>query len=155
MRIAPDGLWYYMGTPINRPAMVRLFSTILRRDGERFVLVTPVEKVGIRVDDAPFLAVAMAAEGKGQGQCLTFTTNVGDITAAGEAHPMRTLTDPATGAPRPYVHVRGGLEALIGRTLFYDLVALAVPGEGAYSGLLGVWSGGIFFSLGPLPEGWV
>jgi hypothetical protein len=154
MRIAADGLWYYNGTPIGRPAMVRLFSTILRRDGDRFVLVTPVEKVGITVDDAPFLAIAMTAEGEGRDQLLSFTTNVGDVTEAGSEHPLRVETDPGSAEPRPYVHVRGGLEALIGRAVFYDLVDRAVPGEGAAAGLLGVWSGGIYFPLGPLPEGW-
>jgi hypothetical protein len=150
LRIAADGTWFYLGTPIGRPAMVRLFSTILRRDAERYVLVTPVEKVGIRVDDAPFLAVELAAEGAGEDQALNFRTNVGDWTEAGPEHTLRVTTDPRSGEPRPYVHVRGGLEALIARPVFYELVALAVPREGA----LGLWSRGRFFPLGPLPDGW-
>jgi hypothetical protein len=154
MRIAADGLWYYNGTPIGRPAMVRLFSTILRRDGERYVLVTPVEKVGIKVDDAAFIAIAMAVEGKGPGQVVRFTTNVGDIAEAGPGSPLRVETEPHDETPRPYVEVRAGLEALINRAVFYDLVAIAVPGEGALAGQLGVWSNGVFFPLGPLPEGW-
>lgn len=154
MRIAPDGSWFYMGTPIGRPAMVRLFSTILRRDGARFVLVTPVEKVGIRVDDAPFLAVELEAEGVGREQALSFRTNVEDWTDAGPDHALRFTTNPATLEPRPYVHVRGGLEALIARSVFYELVARAEPGSGAYAGTLGVWSRGLFFPIGALPEGW-
>lgn len=154
MRIAADGLWYYNGTPIGRPAMVRLFSTILRRDDDRYVLVTPVEKVGIKVDDAPFVAIAMAVEGEGRTQRLIFTTNVGDSAEAGPDHGLRVETDPNTQTPRPYVHVRGRLEALINRPVFYDLVAVAVPGEGADKGRLGVWSNGVYFPVGLLPEGW-
>ena len=150
MRIAADGTWFYMGTPIGRPAMVRLFSTILRRDGARYVLVTPAEKVGIKVDDAPFLAVGLDVEGEGKAQILNFRTNVEDRTEAGPEHPLRVETDPVSREPRPYVHVRGGLEALIARPVFYELVALAEPREGA----LGVWSKGRFFPLGPLPDGW-
>jgi hypothetical protein len=150
MRIASDGTWFYLGTPIGRPAMVRLFSTILRRDGERYVLVTPVEKIGIKVDDAPFLAIRVEATGAGPAQRLNFCTNVEDWTDAGPQHPLRVTTDPVTGEPRPYIHVRGGLEALIARSVFYELVNLAEPRDGA----LGLWSGGEFFSLGPLPDGW-
>jgi hypothetical protein len=150
MRIASDGTWFYMGTPIGRPAMVRLFSTILRRDPDRYVLVTPVEKVGITVDDAPFLAVYVEVEGQGETQSLNFRTNVEDWTEAGPAHPIRVETAPDTQEPRPYVHVRGGLEALIARPVFYELVNLAVPRDDA----LGVWSGGMFFPLGKLPDGW-
>ena len=150
MRIAADGTWFYQGTPINRPAMVRLFSTILRRDGDRYVLVTPVEKVGIKVDDAPFVAVGVEVAGEGTAQSLSFRTNAGDWTLAGPEHPLRVETDPISREPRPYVHVRGGLEALIARPVFYELVALAEP----RTGQLGVWSKGTFFSLGPLPDGW-
>jgi uncharacterized protein len=150
MRIAADGTWFYMGTPIGRPAMVRLFSTILRRDGARYVLVTPVEKVGIKVDDAPFVAVALETEGEGRDRCLSFRTNVGDVTEAGPEHPLRVVIGAESGEPRPYVHVRGGLEALIARPVFYELVDLATPREGQ----LGIWSKGRFFPLGPLPDGW-
>lgn len=147
MRIARDGTWFYMGTPILRPAMVRLFSTILRReaDGE-FVLVTPVERVGITVEDAPFLAVTLEREGEGADQRLSFLTNVGDRVVAGPEHPIRVETD-ADGTPRPYVRVRGQLDALIARAPFYELVDLAVPG--ADPAILGVTSAGAFFPLGP------
>jgi len=130
--------------------MVRLFSTILRRDGARYVLVTPAEKVGITVDDAPFLAVRVEASGEGAARCLNFCTNLEDWTEAGPEHSLRVDTDPVTGEPRPYVHVRGGLEALIARSVFYELVTLAEAREG----MLGVWSKGVFFPLGILPDGW-
>ena len=150
MRIAADGTWFYLGTPIARPAMVRLFSTILRRDGARFVLVTPGEKFGITVDDAPFVATRLERTGSGEDQSLNFCTNVEDWTEAGPDHTLRVVTDSGTGTPRPYVHVRGGLEALVARSVFYELVELAQPrGE-----VLGVWSRGLFFPLGPLPAGW-
>ncbi len=153
MRIARDGTWFYLGTPIGRERLVRLFSTILRHDEDgRYYLVTPVEKVGIRVDDAPFVAVAMKVEGEGRAQVLTFTTNVGDDAVAGPDHPMRFVVDPKTGEPAPYVHVRARLEALINRAVFYDLVALGV--EEPYQGepWFGVWSGGIFFPFMPARE---
>jgi hypothetical protein len=150
MRIAADGTWFYMGTPIGRAPMVRLFSTILRRDGDRYVLVTPVEKVGIKVDDAPFLAVYVEITGEGTDRVLNFRTNVEDWTEAGPEHFLRVEIDPGTGEPRPYVHVRAGLEALIARSVFYELVGLAeARGE-----TLGVWSKGVFFPLGPKPDGW-
>src|SRR5262249_4311429 len=124
---------------------------ILRRDGARYVLVTPVEKIGIKVDDAPFLAVFVEVTGEGEAQILNFRTNVEDWTEAGPDHPLRVETDPLTREPRPYVHVRAGLEALVARSVFYELVNLAMPRDGA----LGVWSKGCFFSLGPLPDGWL
>jgi uncharacterized protein len=147
MRIARDGTWFYLGTPIGRPAMVRLFSTILRRDGARFVLVTPVEKVGITVDDAPFVAVDFTAEGIGQAQSLRFETNVGDIVTASGEHPLRFVFDPQTDEPSPYVHVRAGLEALIDRKSFYRLVELAVVKEIDGDDWLGLWSAGQFFPM--------
>ncbi len=152
MRIARDGSWHYLGTPIGRPAMVRLFSTILRRDGDDYFLVTPVEKVGIRVDDAPFVAVEMEVEGAGEGQALRFRTGVDDWVAAGAEHPMRFVLDPQSGEPSPYVHVRANLEALIHRNLFYRLVELALPRELDGETWLGVWSGGEFFPIAPQPE---
>lgn len=152
MRIARDGSWHYLGTPIGRPAMVRLFSTILRRDGDDYFLVTPVEKVGIRVDDAPFVAVEMEVEGAGEGQVLHLRTSVEDWVAAGAEHPMRFVLDPQSGEPSPYVHVRANLEALIHRNLFYRLVELAVPRELHGEAWLGVWSGGEFFPIAPQPE---
>lgn len=152
MRIARDGSWHYLGTPIGRPAMVRLFSTILRRDGEDYFLVTPVEKVGIRVDDAPFVAVAMDVEGEGEAQRLHFRTNVDDEVAAGAEHPLRFVLDVESGEPSPYVHVRANLEALIHRNVFYRLVELAVPCERNGEAWLGVWSDGVLFPIAPQPE---
>ncbi len=148
MRIARDGTWFYQGTPIGRPAMVRLFSTVIRRDGDDYFLVTPVEKVGITVDDAPFVAVELIAEGSGEAQVLRFVTNVGDEAEASEAHPMRVEIDPETQEPAPYVHVRANLEALIHRNVFYQLVELAEPREIDGAGWLGVWSHGQFFPIG-------
>jgi hypothetical protein len=151
MRIARDGTWYYLGTPITRQPMVRLFSTILRRDEERWVLVTPVEKVGIVVEDAPFVAVLMDVEGVGEQQRLHFTDNVENRFSAGPDHPLRVHTDDVTGEPAPYITVRGNLEALIHRNVFYQLVELAVTREVNGQRLLGVWSGGVFYSLGEAP----
>ena len=153
MRIARDGTWFYMGTPIGRERLVRLFSTILRHDEDgKYYLVTPVEKVGIRVDDAPFLAVAMSVEGEGRGQTLTFTTNVGDATVAGPEHPIRFEVDGETGEPAPYVHVRARLEALINRAVFYDLVELGTEAEHEGRRWFGVWSAGVFFPFMPAEE---
>lgn len=149
IRIARDGQWFHQGTPIGRKELVRLFSTILRKDPDGYVLVTPAEKMRIVVDDAPFLAVLLDVEGAGREQRLTFTTNVGDQTLAGSANPIRVVTDRATGEPAPYVHVRKGLEARIARAVFYQLADLAVPGEGEQAGFLGVWSDRVFFRLGP------
>gem|GEM_PF-497137 len=110
MRIARDGRWYYMGTPIGRPAMVRLFSSVIRRDGEDYFLVTPVEKVGIQVEDVPFVATRLEVEGEGEAQVLRFFTHVEDEVEAGPEHPMRFEIDPRTQEPAPYVHVRANLE---------------------------------------------
>lgn len=146
MRIARDGTWFYMGTPIGRERLVRLFSTILRHDEDgKYYLITPVEKVGIKVDDAPFVAVALKVEGMGRDQVLTFTTGVGDETVAGPDHPIRFIVDKATGEPSPYVHVRARLEALVNRATFYDLVALGVEETHEGEPWFGVWSGGLFF----------
>ena len=151
MRIARDGTWYYLGTPIGRKPMVRLFSSIIRRDGDDYFLITPVEKVGIRVDDAPFIAVLLQVEGEGEGQVLRFTTQVEDEVVAGAEHPIRVEEDPLTGEPAPYLHVRVNLEALIHRNLFYQLVELAVVREVEGQAWLGVWSGGVFFPIGRQP----
>jgi len=148
MRIARDGTWHYQGSPIGRPAMVRLFSTVIRRDGDDYFLVTPVEKVGIQVEDAPFVAVRLEVSGEGETQSLRFITNVEDEVEAGEEHPLRVVTDPQTQEPAPYVHVRANLEALIHRNVFYELVELAVPGKVDGKDCLGVWSGGTFFPIG-------
>ncbi|MBY6046113.1 DUF1285 domain-containing protein [Vannielia litorea] len=148
MRIARDGTWFYLGTPIGRPELVRLFSTILKKEGEDYFLVTPVEKVGITVDDAPFVAVDFTAEGAGEDQLLRFETNVGDVTEAGEENPIRVERDPETGEPSPYVHVRAGLEALIDRKSFYRLVEIGSTVDGWF----GLWSGGQFFRIIPASE---
>lgn len=148
MRIARDGTWFYLGTPIGRPELVRLFSTILRRDGDDYFLVTPVEKVGITVDDAPFVAVDFEAEGTGPAQTLRFETNVGDHVTAGPDHPIRVTRDPETGEPSPYVLVRANLEALIDRKSFYRLVDIG----DRHDGWFGLWSGGDFFPVIPEAE---
>ncbi|MBD1550379.1 DUF1285 domain-containing protein [Pseudomonas typographi] len=148
MRIARDGTWYYLGTPITRKAMVKLFSTILKKEGERWFLVTPVEKVGIQVEDAPFVAVLVDVEGTGEGQRLHFTDNCENRFTAGPEHPLRVSIDPATDAPSPYVRVRGEFEARIQRSVFYHLVALAVPVERHGEQWLGVWSDGALYLLG-------
>lgn len=151
MRIARDGTWYYLGTPIGRKPMVRLFSTIIRRDGDDYFLVTPVEKCGISVDDAPFVAVTLMVEGAGEQQVLRFTTNVEDEVAADAEHPIRVELDPQTQEPSPYVLVRANLEALIHRNVFYQLVELAVSREIDGVEWLGVWSSGEFFPIAPQP----
>ena len=151
MRIARDGTWFYLGTPIGRPAMVRLFSTILRRDPEGYVLVTPVERVGITVDDAPFVAQDVEA----RDGALVFRTNVDDEVTAGPDHPIRVERDPATGEPSPYILVRGNLEALIDRKTFYRLVDLGEVRAHEGTDWFGVTSQGVFFPIipaGELPE---
>ena len=145
MRIARDGTWFYLGTPIGRKPLVRLFSSILKREGDRYFLVTPVEKVGITVDDAPFVAVDFTADGAGREQSLTFVTQVDDKVTAGPDNPIRVVRDQATGEPAPYVHVRRGLEALIDRKSFYRLVELGTE----HGDDFGVWSGGAFFAFAP------
>ncbi len=152
IRIARDGTWFYLGTPIGRAPLVRLFSTILKLEEGRYYLVTPVEKVGIRVDDAPFVAVDFTATGQGEGQSLTFHTNVGDSAEAGPLHPIRVVRDPDSGEPAPYVMIRAGLEALIDRKSFYRLVDLAMLGRIEGQEWLGLWSGGQFFGLSPADQ---
>lgn len=149
MRIARDGTWFYLGTPIGRAPLVRLFSTILRRDGDDYFLVTPVEKVGITVDDAPFVAVDFTVEGTGEAQVLTFTTNVGDETTANSEAPLRFKLDPETGEPAPYVLVRANLEALIDRKSFYRLVEMGSHAPVNGTQFFGLWSGGTFFPILP------
>ncbi|WP_157017078.1 DUF1285 domain-containing protein [Mesorhizobium xinjiangense] len=123
MEIRADGTWYYLGTPIGRPALVQLFSSVLRKDEDgRTYLVTPVERVGIRVEDAPFVAVEMNVSGHGEDQVMTFRTNVGDVVEAGPDHPLRFVVEPETGGLKPYLLVRGRLEALLGRPVMYELV---------------------------------
>jgi len=150
MRIARDGTWYYLGTPIGRKAMVQLFSRIIRRDGEQYFLVTPVEKVGIRVDDAPFVAVDMRIEGSGQAQILHFVSNVDEEVTADANHPIRVCIDPKSGEPAPYILLRSNLEALIHRNLFYRLVELGTEQLIDGKRWLAVWSSGLCFPIGPL-----
>jgi hypothetical protein len=146
MRIAADGTWFYQKTPIGRPALVKLFASVLKREGDKHFLVTPVEKVGIVVDDAPFLAVEMKTEQDGEGQRLRFRTNVDDWVDAGPGHALRFEPE-ATGGLKPYLHVRRDLWAKVTRALFYDLVELGE--ERAVDGkpMFGVVSGGEFFAM--------
>ena len=130
---------------------MRLFSTILKREDGKHFLVTPVEKVGIQVEDAPFVAVTLQVEGEGEAQVLRFTTNVEDEVVAGVEHPIRVQIDPATLEPSPYILVRRNLEALIHRNVFYQLVELAVEREIDAEPWLGVWSSGQFYPIGPSP----
>jgi hypothetical protein len=123
MEIARDGTWFYMGTPIGRAPLVQLFSTVLRKDEDgKTYLVTPVERVGIRVVDAPFIAVEVNVSGQGEDQVVTFRTNVGDVVEAGPEHPLRFVDEAETGGLKPYVLVRGRLEALVARPVMYELV---------------------------------
>jgi len=149
MRIAADGTWFYLKTPIGRPALVKLFASVLKREGDRYFLVTPVEKCGITVDDAPFVAVELRVERPGSGQTLHFRTNVDDWVASGDGHALRFEPEPATGGLKPYLHVRRDLWARVKRALFYDLVDL---GEERHVGgvrMFGVVSGGEFFAMAP------
>ena len=151
MRIAADGTWYYCGSPIGRLPLVRLFSSILRKDGDRYVLVTPVEKVGVRVDDAPFLAVEMRVEGRGADSRLIFRTNVEDVVTVDEQHPLRFERGAAEGL-KPYVRVRDDLWALVRRALFYDLVDLGTTERRLDGSFFGVRSSGVFFPMCPASE---
>ena len=153
MRIARDGTWFYMGSPIGRKPMVRLFSTILRHDDDGvFYLVTPVEKIGITVDDAPFVAVGLTVSGDGEDQVLEFRTNVDDYTIIDADHPIRVDVDLISGEPSPYILVRDRLEALINRPTFYQMVDLGVERIKDGKSEFGVWSSGHFFPLGSLDE---
>ena len=145
MRIEADGTWFYMGTPIGRPALVKLFASVLRKDPERFVLVTPVERVGIAVADAPFAAVELAVSGEGDARTIAFRTNVDDLVEVGPDHPLRFEAD-EDGGVKPYVLVRGGLWARVTRALTYDLVDLGEERGGVY----GVAAAGAFH---PIPTG--
>ncbi|MEM7521299.1 MAG: DUF1285 domain-containing protein [Pseudomonadota bacterium] len=148
MHIRRDGTWFYEGTPIGRPELVKLFSTILWREGDKYFLVTPVEKVGLTVEDAPFVAVDFDVTGAGRDQTITFTTNLDDQAKAGGTYPIRVVRDATTGEPSPYILIRRNLEALIDRKSFYRLVDLGVHHEGWF----GVWSGGVFFGIIPSEE---
>jgi hypothetical protein len=153
MEIKADGTWFYMGTPIGRQPLVRLFSTVLRKDADgKTYLVTPIEKVGIRVEDAHFLAVELNVSGKGDDQVITFRTNVGDIVEAGAENPLRFVIDAENGGLKPYLRVRGRLEALLARPVMYDLVNhgedIAIDGKAMFA----VRSKGIVFPIMPSGE---
>jgi hypothetical protein len=153
MEIKADGTWYYMGTPIGRHALVRLFSTVLRRDeDDKTYLVTPVEKIGIRVADAPFVAVEMTKTMEDTGQVLSFRTNVGDVVRAGPDNPLRFATHGETEQLKPYVLVRGRLEALINRAVTYDLLALGETVEMDGITMFAIRSGGGVFPVMPMAE---
>jgi len=152
MRIDRNGTWYYRGSPIGRHALVRLFSTVLRRDADGvYWLTTPVENGRIEVEDAPFIGVELIAEGAGRNQIIRIRTNVDDVVTLDPEHPLRVAQDPASGEPRPYLYVRRGLEARLARTVYYHLVDM---GEMAEDGrTFGVWSSGQFWPLGTATSG--
>ena len=148
IRIARDGTWFYHGSPIGRKRLVKLFSTVVRREADgQFYLLTPVEKGRIQVDDAPFIGVELTQFGKGPGQALHIRTNVDDVVTVNEDHPIEVVHDLVTGEPSPYVRVRDNLDALIARSVYYELAAMAEESE-AIAGTFGVWSQGTFFSIG-------
>jgi hypothetical protein len=151
MRIAADGTWFYLGTPIGRPALVRLFSSVLRRDGDDYVLVTPVEKLGITVEDAPFQAVEMAVDGEGDARRLAFRTQVDDLVSVGPEHPIR-FERAAKDGLKPYVHVRRGLWARLTRALTYDLLALGEVRDVDGIAMFGVAVAGGFHPAVPADE---
>ncbi len=148
IEISRDGSWYYQGSLIARKSLVKLFASVLTRDSDGlYYLVTPAERGRIKIEDAPFVAVSLICEGKGQSQRLTFETNLGEQVTADSAHPIRVAYHDSNNEPSPYIFVRNGLEALINRSVFYDLVE---HGEESFSdcSIYGVWSCGVFFSLG-------
>ncbi len=150
MEIRADGTWYYLGTPIGRKPLVRLFSTVLRKDADgKTYLVTPVEKVGIRVEDAHFIAVEMDVQGSGPSQVMTFRTNVGDVVEAGTGNPLRFEIEPETGGLKPYLLVRGRLEALLSRPVMYELVSHGEDMNIDGMEMFGVRSKGAVFPIMP------
>jgi hypothetical protein len=149
MRIASDGTWFYLKTPIGRPALVKLFASVLKREGDKYFLVTPVEKCGIVVEDAPFLAVELRAEQAEHGQLLHFRTNVDEWVACGREQALRFEPEPETGGLKPYLHVRRDLWAKVTRALFYDLVELGEERDVEGQRMFGVASAGEFFAMAP------
>ena len=147
MRIASDGVWFYQKTPIGRPALVKLFASVLKREGDKYFRVTPVEKVGIVVDEAPFHAVELAVEGDAAGRTLRFRTNVDEWVAAGPGHALRFEQDAGNGGLKPFLHVRSELWAKVTRALFYDLVNLGEEREIDGKAMFGVASGGDFYPM--------
>jgi hypothetical protein len=152
MRIAADGTWYYLKTPIGRPALVKLFASVLKREGDDYFLVTPVEKCGLQVEDAPFVAVELEVADGDAGRVLNFRTNVDEWIACGSEHELRFDPEPGTGGLKPYLHVRRGLWAKVTRALFFDLVALGEEQEIAGSAMFGVTSMGVFFPMAPADQ---
>ncbi|MFL6974736.1 MAG: DUF1285 domain-containing protein [Xanthobacteraceae bacterium] len=149
MRIAADGTWFYLKTPIGRPALVKLFASVLKREGDHYYLVTPVEKCGIVVDDAPFLAVEMRVEEGDAARTLHFRTNVDDWVACGAGHALRFEPESHSGGLKPYLHVRRELWAKVTRALFYDLVELGEERDVGGARMFGIASGGEFFVMAP------
>ena len=149
MRIASDGTWFYLKTPIGRPALVKLFASVLKREGDEYFLVTPVEKCGLVVEDAPFLAVELKVEHGDRGPTLRFRTNVDDWVACGPGHALRFEPEPETGGLKPYLHVRRDLWAKVTRALFYDLVELVQERDIDGRRMFGVASAGEFFAMAP------
>jgi uncharacterized protein len=152
MRIAADGTWFYLKTPIGRPALVKLFASVLKREGDHYFLVTPVEKCGITVDDAPFLAVELRIEDVQAGRVLHFRTNVDDWVACGPQHALRFEPEAGTGGLKPYLHVRRGLWAKVTRTLFFDLVDIGEERDVDGKAMFGVASMGHFFAMAPAEQ---
>lgn len=151
MEIRRDGTWFYLGTPIGRMPLVRLFSTVLRKDADgRTYLVTPVEKVGIRVEDAPFVAVEVDASGEGEDRTLTFRTNVGDVVEAGPDNPLRFVDEDGTDGLKPYLLVRGRLEALVARPVMYELAELGEEIDVAGEAMFALRSKGAVFPVMPM-----
>ncbi len=152
MVIKRDGTWFHEGTPIGRARLVRLFSTVLKKEDDDFYLVTPVEKMRITVEDVPFVAVLMRTEGAGHNQQLIFTSNVGDEVVAGPEHQLVFRKSAVPGEAAPYIDMRAGLEARIARAVFYDLVALGETHQIDGVEKFGVWSAGMFFPFGLAEE---
>jgi len=147
IRISRDGQWWYLGTPIGRMELVRLFASVLKLEDGKHYLVTPGEKIGITVDDAPFVAVDFEVSDPGPAQAITFETNLGERAVAGPDNPIRVVRDPGTGEPSPYVHIRGGMEALIDRKSYYRLVDIAEHADVGGTRWFGLRSGGVFFPM--------
>ncbi len=152
LRIARDGSWHYMGSPITRPALVRLFASVLTREGERFVLKTPAEKIGITVDDAPFLAVDLAVEESADGPVVVFRTNLDELVRCGQGHGLRFVPGDAPGSFTPYVEVRPGLEARLTRATYLELMAFGNVRDAPQGAMFGIASGSSFFPIMPAAE---
>lgn len=152
--ITRQGQWHYKGNPMQRQPLVKLFSSILRRDEDGcFYLVTPVEKFRIQVEDAPFVAHSLEREGEGRQQTLWLRSNVDEVVRIDQDHPLRVERRPGSDEPAPYVRIRGNIDALLERQTFYELAELAVEGEGSFAGCLGVYSAGNFYSIGSAETG--